>query len=365
MPLHPQAELERDTSARFIAVPPPRVVGARPEASVGYAAEPLPGIAGARVVDHREPTIHRRWVPPEFGPLTPLVEDPAVTDVFVNGGAVWVDRGRGAESAEIELDESAARELAVRLIAAGGRHVDEAAPCVDVRLHDGIRVHAVLAPVSPAGTLISIRLPAPVAPSLEVLDAAGMFDAVSASTMRALVRDRVNLLITGAAGSGKTTLLAALLAEAPSTERIVGIEDIAELRVRHPHFVSLETRQPNLEGAGEIDLARLLREALRTRPDRLVVGEVRGAELRELLAALNTGHDGGAGTLHANSLDDVPARLEALAALGGMTDAAVARQAVSAIGAVIHLTRVDGVRRVDRIGRLCLNRRGRLVIADP
>lgn len=365
MPLHPPAELERETSARFVAVPPPRVIVARPEVPIGHAPEPISEVPDSVSRGRDEPVIHRRWVPPELEPLASLIADPTVTDVFVNGGAVWVDRGRGIEPAAIELDEPSARELAVRLVAAGGRHVDEAAPCVDVRLHDGIRVHAVLAPVSPAGTLISIRLPAPAAPSLEMLDALGMFETISVATMRALVRDRVNLLITGAAGCGKTTLLAALLAEAPATERIVGIEDIAELRVRHPHFVSLETRQSNLEGAGEIDLARLLREALRMRPDRLVVGEVRGAELRELLTALNTGHDGGAGTLHANSLGDVPARLEALAALAGMTDAAVARQAVSAIGAVVHLTRVDGGRRIDRIGGLALDRRGRLVIADP
>lgn len=362
MPLQHSAQHDGGASARFVATPPSRVLADhldepdRSSALVHAApSELLGGDSGSR----------RRWVPTELGPLAPLAADAAVTDLFVNGGTVWVDRGRGAEVAAITLDEPSARDLAVRLVAAGGRHVDEAAPCVDVRLHDGIRVHAVLAPISPTGTLISVRLPAPVPPSLDDLDAAGMFDTVGVELLRSLVRDRVNVLITGAAGSGKTTLLAALLAEAPATERIVGIEDIAELRVRHPHFVSLETRQPNLEGAGGIDLARLLREALRMRPDRLVVGEVRGAELRDLLAALNTGHDGGAGTLHANSLDDVPARLEALAALAGMSDAALARQAVSAIGAVVHLTRDEGVRRIDRVGVLALDRRGRLTIADP
>ena len=161
----------------------------------------------------------------------------------------------------------------------------------------------------------------------------------------------------------KTTFLGALLSSASPTERIVAIEDVAELRVQHPHVVTLEARQANLEGAGGLGLARLLREALRMRPDRLVLGECRGAEIRELLGALNTGHDGGAGTLHANSLDDVPARLEALGALADLSPAAVARQAVSAIGAVLHVERVDGVRRLAQTGRVTLDSRDRLAIA--
>ncbi len=178
--------------------------------------------------------------------------------------------------------------------------------------------------------------------------------------IRSAVQRRENLLITGAAGSGKTTLLAALLGEAAATERIVAIEDVAELRVDHPHFVALESRQANLEGAGRIGLDSLLREALRMRPDRLVLGECRGAEIRELLAALNTGHDGGAGTLHANSLHDVPTRLEALGAVAGMTAEAVARQAVSAIGLILHLERVDGQRRLAQLGRFAIDADGRL-----
>jgi len=287
-----------------------------------------------------------------FGELGFLVSDSRVTDVFANGaGEVWVDRGAGLVREPVLLAESSLRELAVRLVSLGGRHVDEASPCVDVRLFDGIRVHVVLPPISPSGTLISIRIPSPT--RLAVTD----------QRLLSLVAARANLLITGAGGSGKTTLLAALLSLAAPTERIVAIEDVAELRVDHPHFVTLEARQANLEGVGEISLARLLREALRMRPDRLVLGEVRGAEVRELLSALNTGHDGGAGTLHANSLADVPARLEALGALAGMSDLAVARQAVSAIGAVVHLARVDGVRSVEAIGRLGLGADGRLVIA--
>lgn len=301
----------------------------------------------------------------EFAALAPLVADAEVTDVFANGaGDVWVDRGRGIERAGgIRLEEPELRELAVRLIASGGRHIDEASPCVDVRLHDGIRVHAVLAPISPVGTLLSIRLPRVRVLGLAELDAAGFFSRVPLDAVRDLVARRENILVTGAAGSGKTTLLGALLGAADPAERIIAIEDVGELRVTHDHFVSLEARQANLEGAGELGLARLLREALRMRPDRLVLGECRGAEVRELLSALNTGHDGGAGTLHANSLDDVPARLEALGALAGLRPDAVARQAVSAIGAVLHIERLDGVRRLASLGRFAVDARDRLAVS--
>jgi pilus assembly protein CpaF len=301
-----------------------------------------------------------RLVPHGFGELAGLVADPAVTDVFANGpGPVWVDRGAGLVRAEgITFTESRLRELAIRLISLGGRHIDEASPCVDARLEGGIRVHAVLPPVSPIGTLLSIRLPRVGGFTLEQLLGADR------SRVERLVASRANLLVTGAGGSGKTTLLGALLSTASPGERIVAIEDVAELRVSHPQFVSLESRQPNLEGAGEISLARLLREALRMRPDRLVLGECRGAEVRELLSALNTGHDGGGGTLHANSLADVPARLEALGALAGMSEVAVARQTVSAIGAVLHLSRAGGERRLEAIGRFALGRHGRLSIVE-
>jgi pilus assembly protein CpaF len=302
--------------------------------------------------------------PAEFGPLARFVADPLVTDIFVNGrGGVWVDRGGGAEAVPgIRIPETDLRALAVRLLSRGDRHIDEATPCVDVRLADGIRVHAVLPPISPTGTLLSIRLPRVEYTTLDTLEAANFFELISRETIEALIERRANLLITGASGAGKTTFLSAILSAAPATERIVAIEETFELRVQHPHYVSLEARQSNLEGAGAIGLERLVREALRMRPDRLVLGECRGAELRELLSALNTGHDGGAGTLHANSLADVPARLEALGALGGMSAAAVARQSVSAIGAVLHVTRGARGRRLAQCGTLALDRRDRLAI---
>ena len=304
--------------------------------------------------------------PVEFGPLAEYVADPAVTDIFANGsGGVWVDRGVGAKKVtDLTFTETDLRALAIRLLSLGGRHVDEAAPCVDARLADGIRIHAVLPPISPTGTLLSIRLPRIEYPTLDSLELAGFFELIPREQIDELVARRENLLITGATGSGKTTFLSAILASASPDERIVAIEETYELRVRHPHYVVLEARQPNLEGAGEIGLARLVREALRMRPDRLVLGECRGAELRELLAALNTGHDGGAGTLHANSLEHVPARLEALGALGGMSAVAVARQTVSAIGTVLHVTRNTSGRRLAELGRFVLDSRDRLSITS-
>jgi pilus assembly protein CpaF len=328
------------------------------------AAAPAPFVArrsGSAPVDAALATRARSA---DFGPLAPLVADSRVTDVFVNGPReVWVDRGSGLERQPISFEERDLRELAVRLVAAGGRHIDEANPLVDTRLHDGVRVHAVLPPISPAGTLLSIRLPNSTPFSLAELELAGFFEVVPVSVVTALIDRRANVLVTGAGGSGKTTLLSAMLGAAKPDERIVAIEDVAELRPRHPHFIALEARQANLEGAGGLGLARLLREALRMRPDRLVLGECRGEEIRELLAALNTGHDGGAGTLHANSLEDVPARLEALGALAGLSPQAMARQAVSAIGAVLHLERLDGVRRLVAVGALAIDARGALVVA--
>jgi pilus assembly protein CpaF len=337
-------------------------------ATVGRFVAQRPGAADAVASALLVPT--RRGIdgghPTEFGPLAHLVAEATVTDVFVNGpGDVWADRGAGLDRvSSVTLDEGEIRALAVQLLALGGRHIDEATPCVDARLHDGIRVHAVLPPVSAHGTLLSIRLPRLERLSLDALSAHGFFREGDRDRIDRLVATRENILITGAGGSGKTTFLAAMLGNAPPAERIITIEDVGELRIDHPHVVSLEARQANIEGAGEIGLARLVREALRMRPDRLVLGECRGAEIRELLAALNTGHDGGAGTLHANSLTDVPARLEALGAIAGLSDIAIARQAVSAIGVVLHLSREGGVRHLAQSGRLALDDRGRLAVAE-
>ncbi|AGW42331.1 hypothetical protein O159_23710 [Leifsonia xyli subsp. cynodontis DSM 46306] len=303
-----------------------------------------------------------------YGPLTLYLMREGITDLFVTGsGELWTDDARSGLRRQDgwNAEETAVRRLAVRLIAHGGRHIDEATPFIDVRLPGGVRVHAVLPPVSTEGTLLSVRIPARVQPRIPDLVESGTLTAAQRAILLAAVAGRVNLLVTGAGGAGKTTLLAAMLAHVPPTERLVVIEDVAELRIPHPHVVGLQARQPNLEGAGGVDLRRLVREALRMRPDRLVLGECRGAEISDLLSALNTGHDGGAGTLHANSIEDVPARLEALGALAGLHDRAVARQAVSAIGMIVHVERSGGRRRVAGFGRLALGGDGRLrVVRD-
>lgn len=288
------------------------------------------------------------------GPLQPLLDEPGVTDVLVNGpGEVWLDRGQGLERREVDLgDAERLRALAVRLAAAGGQRLDDACPVVDARLADGTRLHAVLPPVSATGVLLSLRVPRREPFTLTELVAAGGVHPELAPVLDALVRGRANGLLTGATGTGKTTLLSALLSLAGPDERLVLVEEVPELAPAHQHVVGLVVRRANVEGAGGVDLAALVRHALRMRPDRIVLGEARGAELREVLTALNTGHDGGWATLHANDLDDVPARLAALGALAGLDAAALAAQAGSALDVVVHLRRVDGVRRVDRVGLL-------------
>lgn len=288
------------------------------------------------------------------GPLDPLLAEPGVTDVLVHGPReVWVDKGRGLERAAITLeDDSAVRRLAQRLAAAAGRRLDDSTPYVDARLPNGSRLHAVLSPISANGTCISLRVPARRTFTLAQLTKAGSIPDNGARLLRRMVQARLAFLVSGGTGTGKTTLLSAMLSLVPPAERIVLVEDSAELDPNHPHVVHLEARPPNVEGAGEITLRTLVRQALRMRPDRLVVGEVRGAEVVDLLAALNTGHEGGCGTLHANSAAEVPARLEALGVAAGLDRAAVHSQLAAAVDAVIHVLRArDGLR---RIAELCV-----------
>jgi pilus assembly protein CpaF len=289
------------------------------------------------------------------GPLEPHLADPLVTDVLVNGdGAVWLDRGTGLERAPGDpLGAEAARTLAVRLAGQAGRRLDESQPWVDGLLPGGVRLHAVLPPLVDGGAHLSLRVPRRSLRRLDDLEAAQMFDEPTGRLLRRLVERRVSFLVTGGTGSGKTTLLGALLAEAGADERLVLVEDVRELAVEHPHVVRLQSRSANVEGAGEVTLVDLVRQALRMRPDRLVVGEVRGAEVADLLAAMNTGHEGGCGTLHANSAADVPARIEALAMTAGMPRAAAHSQLASAVDVVVHLARGrDGLRRVAEIAVL-------------
>lgn len=287
-----------------------------------------------------------------LGPLQELTRDPAVTDIFVNApDSVWVDRGRGIERAAVAFAEEAQlRALACRLVAAGGRRLDDGSPCVDVRLPGGYRVHAVLPPVSTAGTLLSIRIRRERVFTLDELQAAGMFGPLVKEVLGKVLELKLSFLISGATGSGKTTLLSTLLGLCAPEERLVLIEDASELNPVHPHVVCLESRHGNLEGGGEVSLGELVRQALRMRPDRLVVGECRGAEVRELLTAMNTGHSGGGGTIHANTASAVPARLTALGALAGLTPEGVQLQAASALDVVIHVERTIRGREVTCIG---------------
>jgi pilus assembly protein CpaF len=292
-----------------------------------------------------------------FGPLEPLLADPGVTDVLVNGPAeVWLDRGDGLARADIRFrDETAVRRLAQRLAASAGRRLDVARPTVDARLAGGIRLHVVLPPVSPSGTVISLRVARRRAFTLEELVDRGTVAPGLDRVLDDLVRARVSFLVTGGTGTGKTTVLATLLSRVPDQERIVLVEDSGELAPAHPHVVRLEARTANVEGAGTVDLRALVREALRMRPDRIVVGEVRGGEVVELLAALNTGHDGGAGTVHASSAAALPARLEALALAAGLPREALHSQLAAGVQVVVHLDREPhGLRVVREVG--CLER---------
>nr|WP_113719239.1 TadA family conjugal transfer-associated ATPase [Arthrobacter dokdonellae] len=298
-----------------------------------------------------------------LGPLQPLALDPSVTDIFVNApDSVWLDRGAGPEPVDVAFDdESALRALAIRLIATGGRRLDDSSPCVDVRIAPGYRIHAVLPPVSSSGTLLSIRIGRRRSFTLAELQAAGCVHPVLAAVLRRIIGSRLGFLVSGATGAGKTTLLSTLLGLCLPGERLVLVEDAAELQPDHPHVLTLEARHANAEGAGSIDLQELVRQALRMNPGRLIVGECRGAEVRELLMALNTGHSGGGGTIHANSAADVPARLAGLGVLAGMSTEAVALQASSALDVVVHVDRGANGRFVSQIGVVAL-RGGRLAV---
>ncbi|NUS73423.1 MAG: TadA family conjugal transfer-associated ATPase [Corynebacteriales bacterium] len=286
-----------------------------------------------------------------LGPLAPLLNDSGITDVVVNAGRAWVDRGNGLERTDVGFaDDVTLRQLAQRLANACGRRLDDAQPWVDARLPDGTRLHAVLPPLATDGVALSLRTFRRRVFTLQELHQLGTIEQPALAILRAIIAARLSYVVTGGTGSGKTTLLSSLLSATPPNERIIAVEDVTELRPAHPHVVSLQARAANSEGSGAVTLRELVRQALRMRPDRIVVGECRGAEITELLSALNTGHDGSAGTVHANSPADVPARLEALAAVGGLSSTALRAQVAAGLQCVVHLARVSTGRIVSEIG---------------
>ncbi|MEU0961798.1 TadA family conjugal transfer-associated ATPase [Micromonospora aurantiaca] len=327
-------------------------------------AEPATAVLGDTTLLRIADRVHDDLV--GAGPLAPLLADPQVTDVLVNGVRVWVDRGRGLRQVAVPLGTlDDVRRLAQRLTSAAGRRLDDASPYADARLPDGTRLHAVLPPVATDGPYLSLRTFRQRPFTLDELVERGTVPRPIAPLLAALVAARLAYLVSGGTGSGKTTLLNTLLGLVPGTERIVLVEDAAELRPVHPHVIGLQARTANVEGAGAVGLGDLVRQALRMRPDRLVVGECRGAEVVDLLAALNTGHDGGAGTLHANAPADVPARLEALGMLGGLPRLALHAQVAAALQVVLQLRRTGEGRVLDSIGLLLPDGPDRVVTVVP
>lgn len=280
------------------------------------------------------------------------LRDDQVTDILISAHAgLWLDKGSGLIRDSLwEASEKEVRALAVDLIGRGGRHIDVAHPCVDVTLADGIRVHAVLAPVAARGTSIAIRIPRSRSLEWDTLVEQNYLSGAQREFLLQAVEARRTVLISGTTGAGKTALLGLLLSHVPESERIVVLEDVAELHIRHPHVVTLEAQQSNIEGAGAITIEDLVPHALRMRADRLVLGECRGPELAVILSALNTGHQGGGLTLHANSLHDIPARLSALGFLAGMSPAVTHALAAGAVDLLIHVERGVHGRHIAQLG---------------
>ncbi len=286
-----------------------------------------------------------------LGPLEPLLADAAVDEVMVNGGgSVFVERDGRLERASAGFSDPAELMHAIeRILAPLGRRVDEASPLCDARLPDGSRVNVVIPPLSVDGPCLTIRRFRRDGFSLAQLVENGTMPASLAEHLSDAVARRKTVLVSGGTGCGKTTTLGALSGAIPASERIVTIEDAAELRLRQPHVVRLEARPPNVEGNGEVTIRQLVRNALRMRPDRIVVGEVRGAEALDMLMALNTGHDGSLSTVHANSPEEALRRIEVLALMAGvgLPHAAVRAQVADAFDLVVHQARMpDGGRRI-------------------
>ena len=294
--------------------------------------------------------------------LAPLLRLPGITDILVNSTRVWVDCGQGVEPIDDGFSsEEEVRALAITMAAICGKRLDDAVPIVDGILPMGVRVHAVIPPLSGEGTIISLRIPARGGLTLEQMRKGASIDDTTQQILSRMLEVRCNVLISGATGSGKTTLLSALLSSISVNERLICIEEISELHPAHPHVVHLQARQANTQGRGEVSLSELVRAAMRMRPDRIILGECRGGEVRDIMSALNTGHRGSFATIHANTPAEVPARLSALGALAGMSAEATHVQARAAFDLVVHMERSVGSygntgRRVAQIGVFGLER---------
>ena len=289
-----------------------------------------------------------------LGPLEPFIRDPEITEVMVNGHRnVYIERAGKIYRTDAEFRSDADLRRAIdKIVARVGRRVDESSPYVDARLADGSRVNVIIPPLAVHGPALTIRKFSADPFSAEDLVEFGTMTPNLVKLLQACVRGRMNILVSGGTGAGKTTMLNVLTGFLPEDERIITIEDSAELRPQQEHVVSLEFRPPNIEGEGEVTIRDLVRNALRMRPDRIVVGEVRGGETLDMLQAMNTGHDGSISTIHANSPRDVLSRLETLALMAGMelTVRAIREQVAAAVDLIVHVSRMqDGVRRITHV----------------
>ncbi|WP_035298855.1 CpaF family protein [Brevibacillus thermoruber] len=304
-----------------------------------------------------------------LGPLEPLLNDPEITEISINGHSqVYIERNGRLELTDLKFrDEEHLRHIVDRIVAPLGRRIDESSPMVDARLKDGSRVNAVIPPISLNGTLVSIRKFRKDPYTMDDLMQFGSFNEAMSRFLQAVVEAKMNVLISGGTGSGKTTLLNAVACAIPPYERVITIEDSAELRLAHPNCVGLEARPPNMEGKGEITIRQLVKNSLRMRPDRIIVGEVRGAEAFDMLQAMNTGHEGSLTTVHANSPQDAFNRLEGMVVMAGMDlpSSIIREYIVSALDIIVQVTRLsDGTRKIVSISEVVTTEEKRVEVNE-
>ncbi|WP_010098607.1 ATPase, T2SS/T4P/T4SS family [Ornithinibacillus scapharcae] len=304
-----------------------------------------------------------------FGPLEVLLQDEDITEILVNGPKeIFIEKQGRLERANVSFkDEEHVRHIVDRVVAPLGRRIDESSPMVDARLPDGSRVNAVISPISLGGTIVSIRKFRKTPYEMEDLMRFNAFTEKMSVFMQALVKTKLNVLISGGTGSGKTTLLNALAQAIPSTERIITIEDSAELKIERSNVVGLEARPPNVEGQGEITIRQLVKNSLRMRPDRIIVGEVRGAEAFDMLQAMNTGHEGSLTTVHSNTPSDAINRVEGMVVMAGMDlpTHIIREYIVGALDYIVQVQRLtDGTRKVTNISEVAINKENKIEVRD-